>query len=76
MPVLLGIILGILIAVGGAFVYDSGTGRAANGLEPTAAGGRPPVVNWDVLGADWRDVKQQLRNAGGDIEKGWRRLTG
>jgi hypothetical protein len=75
MPVLLGIILGVLIAVGGAFAYDTATGRAPNGLEPTAAGGHPPLVNWNVLGDDLHSVRQQLRAAGSDIETGWHRLT-
>jgi hypothetical protein len=33
MRILLGMILGALITVGAAFVYDSSTGRAASGLE-------------------------------------------
>jgi hypothetical protein len=31
MQILLGMILGVLITVGAAFVYDSSKGRAANG---------------------------------------------
>ena len=38
MPLLVGMILGALLTVGAAFAYDSTTGRAANGLEPSAAG--------------------------------------
>jgi hypothetical protein len=75
MPVLLGMFLGILIAVGGAFAYDTVSGRAPNGLQPTAAGVRPPMVNWDVVGDNWHDVKILWHNAGVEIERGWRRLT-
>ena len=33
MQILLGMVLGVLITVGAAFVYDNSTGRAANGLK-------------------------------------------
>ena len=67
-------ILGVLITVGASFVYDSSTGRAANGL--TAADGHAPMVNWDVVSHDWDGMKQQLRDAAVDIEKDWKRMTG
>ena len=35
--VLLGMILGVLITIGTAYVYDSGTGRVANGLTVASA---------------------------------------
>ena len=46
MQILLGMILGALITVGAAFVYDSSTGRAANGLTVASAEGHAPMVNW------------------------------
>jgi hypothetical protein len=46
MRILLGMMLGALITVGAAFVYDSSTGRAANGLTVASAEGHPPMVNW------------------------------
>ena len=68
---LLGMILGVLITVGAAFVYDSSTGRAANGLSTVAsAEGHAPMFNWDVVSHDWDGMKQQLRDAAVDIEKG------
>jgi hypothetical protein len=68
MRILLGMILGALITVGAAFVYDSSTGRAASGLTVASAEGHAPMVNWDV--------KLQLRDVALDLEKGWRRITG
>ncbi len=76
MPLLAGIILGALPTIGAAFAYDSTTGRAPNGLEPTVAGGHPPMVNWNVVIDDWHDVKAHLRNAATNVERGWKRVTG
>ena len=76
MRLLLGVILGIVLTVLGAYVYDSTTGRAPNGLTPSAANGRPPMVNWDVVNDNLSDVKSHLRDAGAEIERGWKRLTG
>ena len=70
MQMLLGIILGVLIAIGAAFVYDSSTGRVANGLTVASAEGHAPMVNWDAVSHDWDGMKQQLRDAAVDIEKG------
>jgi hypothetical protein len=39
------ILLGI--TVGAAFVYDSSTGRVANGLTAASGDGQVPMVNWD-----------------------------
>ena len=76
MPILLGVILGVLLTFAGAFVYDEATGRAANGLAPSAAGGRPPLVNWDVAGDDWHAVRANLHELGADLERGWHRVAG
>ena len=76
MQMLLGIILGVLIAIGAAFVYDSSTGRAANGLTVASAEGHAPMVNWDVVSHNWDGMKQQLRDVAIGIEKGWKRVTG
>jgi hypothetical protein len=76
MQILLGMILGASITVGAAFVYDSSTGRVANGLTVASAEGHAPVVNWDVVSHDWDGMKQELRDVALDIEKGWKRITG
>jgi hypothetical protein len=71
----LGVIFGVFITVVGAFAYDSSTGRAANGLAPGSAGGHPPLVNWDVVRDDWHGLETGLRNAGADIQRGWKRIS-
>jgi hypothetical protein len=76
MPVLLGVILGVFLTIAGAFAYDSSTGRAANGLPAAAAGGHAPMVNWDVVSDNWHGLQTNLRNAGADIQRGWKRVAG
>jgi hypothetical protein len=76
MRVLAGMILGVILTVGAAFAYDTSTGRASNGLAPTAAGGNVPMVNWDVVSDNWHDVKAHLQNAGAEVERGWKRIAG
>jgi hypothetical protein len=76
MAVIFGMILGVLLTFASAYTYDSMTGRAANGLAPSAAEGRPPLVNWDVVNDDWSGIKDQLRTMVADIERGLKKLTG
>jgi hypothetical protein len=76
MPALLGFILGVVLTVAGAYVYDSSTGRAPNGLAPTAASGRPPMVNWDVVSNDWQNLQASVRSTTDDLEKTLKRHTG
>jgi hypothetical protein len=76
MQMLLGMILGALLTVGAAFVYDSSTGRAANGLTVASADGHAPTVNWDVVSHDCDGMKQRLREVAVDVERGWKRITG
>ncbi len=75
MPVLLGMILGVILTVAGAFAYDTSTGRAANGLSPSA-GGNPPMVNWNVVSDDWHDLQENARHIGADFERGLKKVTG
>lgn len=72
----LGIILGVILTIAGAYAYDSSTGRAPNGLPPTAAGGNPPLVNWDVVDEDWTTFKANVRESADNLEKRLKRHTG
>jgi hypothetical protein len=76
MQILLGMILGVLLTIGAAFLYDSSTGRAASGLTVTSADGHAPMVNWDVVSHDWDGMKQRMRDVAVDVERGWKRITG
>jgi hypothetical protein len=77
MRVFLGVILGIVLTVGAAFAYDSATGRVPNGLSAAStASGQAPMVNWDVVNANWHGIEALLRSTVADIEREWKRLTG
>jgi hypothetical protein len=75
MRVFLGVIIGIVLTVVTAFAYDNVTGRATNGLSVSTASGQAPVVNWEVVDANWRGVEALLRATVADVERGWKRLT-
>ena len=74
MPLILGVILGAMLTIGGAYAYDSTTGRVSNGLPASAASGHPPMVNWDVVSDNWDDLKAHLQTAGVEVERGWKRI--
>ncbi len=58
MRVLLGIILGGILTVGGAYLYDSHHAlEAAN----APASAQRPLVNWDVVGIKWQRLSERAR---------------
>lgn len=58
MRILLGIILGGVLTVGGAYLYDShNTISAAN----ATASQQRPLVNWDVAGTKWQHLNERAR---------------
>lgn len=65
MRLLLGIILGVLITVGAAYLYDSSHAAGTT----TAAADQRPLVNWDVVGAKWDTLTHRARTE-------WARLAG
>ena len=50
MRVLFGIILGAVLTVGGAYLYDSHHAAEAVGAPASA---QRPLVNWDVVAVKW-----------------------
>jgi hypothetical protein len=76
MPVLLGFILGVAVTILGVYEYDSTTGRAGNGLPASAAGGKAPMVNWDVVNEDWRNFQSGVRSTTDSIERKLKEHTG
>jgi hypothetical protein len=66
MRVLFGIILGALLTVSGAYLYDSRqTAQAAD----TATVAQRPMVNWDVVGVKWQYLTERARSE-------WTRVAG
>jgi hypothetical protein len=58
MRVLLGIILGGILTVGGAYLYDSHKTLAAANAPASV---QRPMVNWDVVGTKWEQLTQRAR---------------
>ncbi|HEY1472533.1 MAG TPA: hypothetical protein VGF53_00455 [Pseudolabrys sp.] len=58
MRVLLGIILGGIMTIGGAYLYDSHNALAA---ADTPASVQRPLVNWDVVSVKWQHVTDRAR---------------
>lgn len=66
MRVLLGIILGAVLTIGGAYLYDSHNAlNAAN----APAGVHRPMVNWDIVNNNWQHLTEKARSE-------WNRVTG
>ena len=61
MRFLLGIIVGVGLTVGGAYIYDSTV--TANSGDPSAtAGAARPMVNWDVVDRNWERATTRVRH--------------
>jgi len=65
MRTLFGMILGCLLTIGGAYIHDSSLPTTPS---PDATAERP-MVNWDVVGANWQRFK-----AG--VQEQWTKLSG
>jgi cytochrome c oxidase assembly factor CtaG len=65
MRVLIGIVLGVLLTVGGAYLYDSHYAAAATNTTSL----QRPMVNWDVVSNKWNRLTERARAE-------WGRLTG
>jgi hypothetical protein len=66
MRVLIGIILGAVLTIGGAYLYDSHYASAATNAQTNA---QRPMVNWDVVSNNWNRWTERARAE-------WVRLTG
>ena len=66
MRVLIGIILGALLTVGGAYLYDLHNALSGTG---TSASVQRPMVNWDVVSTKWNHLTDRARAE-------WTRLAG
>jgi len=66
MRVLFGMILGALLLVGGAYMYDSHSALDAVNTPATA---QKPLVNWDIVSVKWQYVSERARTE-------WSRIAG
>jgi len=73
MRLLLGIILGVCLTVGGAYLYDSRNALDATtttgATASTATTAPKPMVNWDIVSVKWEHLTVRARTE-------WTRLTG
>ena len=61
MRVLFGIILGVFLTIGFAYVYDASTTRPSEATAQTSLAQRP-MVNWDVVSSNWHGWSLSVRN--------------
>jgi hypothetical protein len=65
MRVILGMIFGAALTVGAVFLYDNfnvGAGSPSSGSASATVEHRK-MVNWDVVGDNWRNVSKRAREA-------------
>jgi len=58
MRVLIGIILGAVLTVGAAYLYDS---HLTSGSSGPSANAQRPMVNWDVVNTKWNHLAERAR---------------
>lgn len=58
MRLLLGVILGALLTIGGAYLYDSHHAMTAATAQESV---QRPMVNWDVVATKWDHLAQLAR---------------
>jgi hypothetical protein len=64
MRLFFGIILGAVLTVGAAYVYDN----MSSGASAAGATTQRTMVNWDVVGDNWRTLKDRAI-------QGWSKLS-
>jgi hypothetical protein len=57
MRVLIGIILGVVLTVGGAYLFDSHTAQ----MSTSTASAQRPMVNWDIVSNNWNRLTARAR---------------
>ena len=61
MRFVLGIVVGIILTVGFAYLSDASISPSTNGSGQTALEQRP-MVNWDVVSVNWQGWSLHVRN--------------
>ena len=68
MRFVLGIIVGIVLRVGFAYLSDASISPSTNGSGQTTIEQRP-MVNWDVVNKDWQNFTSGVRNVWHRLDK-------
>lgn len=66
MPMFLGFVLGVLVTIFGAYLYDAATGTVGNGM---SASNQSPMVNWNVVKNDWNVFENNVRATANNVEQ-------
>jgi hypothetical protein len=61
MRFLLGIIVGAILTVGVAYLYDASTSGPSKAAAQTSVA-QQPMVNWDIVGRNWQSFSLGVRN--------------
>jgi hypothetical protein len=61
MRIFLGIILGVILTIGTAYLYDASTSEPSKTVVQTGIE-RRPMVNWDVVNTNWHGLSVGVRN--------------
>jgi hypothetical protein len=61
MRIFLGIILGVILTIGAAYLYDASTSEPSKAAVQTSIE-RRPMVNWDVVNSNWQGLSLGVRN--------------
>jgi len=67
MRFVLGIVVGIVLTIGLAYLSDASISPSTNASGQTTREQRP-MVNWDVVNRDWQNLTSGVRNT-------WHQLT-
>jgi hypothetical protein len=62
MRLFLGIILGAILTIGGAYLYDAPTSEPSKSATQTNIVAAPHMVNWDVVERNWQSLSLGVRN--------------
>lgn len=65
MRTLFGIILGVFLTIGVAYIHDASI--TAPALDSNSSTAERRMVNWDVVGNNWRELKSR-------VDSGWHKL--
>ena len=77
MRVFLGMILGAILTIVGAFSYDVLSGKTISTDSTTmAANDERPMVNWDVVNKNWQNLETNLREMGQRVHEQWTKRFG
>ena len=62
MRFLLGIMVGVILTIGVAYLSDASTSGPSNAAAQTSVEQQRPMVNWDVVSRNWQSLSLGVRN--------------